>query len=179
MLFDWLATGQVLAMNPAHAAKGPSHVVTRGRLPCSREIRRGDLSTQGGFLRSRRPSRPGAHRRHGIHLRLGLRRRFDSIRLPGRKALADALPADEGICTRRQRTREQKNPDVFLLKAACPGIKGPIILRQEGVCSICGRQGQPAAEGTPIGDWEAAPCTALGRTRPLWGATVCNGRGLR
>lgn len=33
MLFDWLVTGQVLATNPAHAVRGPKHVVKRGKSP--------------------------------------------------------------------------------------------------------------------------------------------------
>jgi site-specific recombinase XerC len=32
-LFDWLATRQVLAVNPAHAVRGPKHVVKRGKTP--------------------------------------------------------------------------------------------------------------------------------------------------
>ncbi len=31
MLFDWLVTGQVLATNPAHAVRGPKHVIKRGK----------------------------------------------------------------------------------------------------------------------------------------------------
>jgi site-specific recombinase XerD len=31
MLFDWLVTGQVVPINPAHAVRGPKHVVTRGK----------------------------------------------------------------------------------------------------------------------------------------------------
>jgi site-specific recombinase XerC len=31
MLFDWLVTGQVLATNPAHAVRGPKHVVKTGK----------------------------------------------------------------------------------------------------------------------------------------------------
>ena len=31
MLFDWLVVGQVLATNPAHAVRGPKHVVNRGK----------------------------------------------------------------------------------------------------------------------------------------------------
>jgi site-specific recombinase XerD len=31
MLFDWLVTGQVIAVNPAHAVRGPKHVVKRGK----------------------------------------------------------------------------------------------------------------------------------------------------
>ena len=31
MLFDWLVTGQVLATNPAHAVRGPKHVLNRGK----------------------------------------------------------------------------------------------------------------------------------------------------
>jgi site-specific recombinase XerD len=33
MLFDWLVVGQVLAVNPAHAVRGPKHVVKRGKSP--------------------------------------------------------------------------------------------------------------------------------------------------
>lgn len=33
MLFDWLVVGQVLAINPAHAVRGPKHVVKRGNTP--------------------------------------------------------------------------------------------------------------------------------------------------
>jgi integrase len=33
MLFDWLVVGQVLALNPAHAVRGPKHVVKRGKTP--------------------------------------------------------------------------------------------------------------------------------------------------
>ena len=33
MLFDWLVVGQVIDVNPAHAVRGPRHVVTKGRTP--------------------------------------------------------------------------------------------------------------------------------------------------
>ena len=33
MLFDWLVTGQVLSVNPAHAVRGPKHVVKKGKTP--------------------------------------------------------------------------------------------------------------------------------------------------
>lgn len=33
MLFDWLVTGGLIAMNPAHAVRGPKHVVKRGKTP--------------------------------------------------------------------------------------------------------------------------------------------------
>lgn len=33
MLFDWLVVGQVLPMNPAHAVRGPKHVVKKGKTP--------------------------------------------------------------------------------------------------------------------------------------------------
>lgn len=32
-LFDWLVVGQILALNPAHAVRGPKHVVRRGKTP--------------------------------------------------------------------------------------------------------------------------------------------------
>jgi integrase/recombinase XerD len=33
MLFDYLVVGQVLGVNPAHAVRGPKHVVKRGKTP--------------------------------------------------------------------------------------------------------------------------------------------------
>jgi site-specific recombinase XerD len=33
MLFDWLIIGQILPVNPAHAVRGPKHVVRRGKTP--------------------------------------------------------------------------------------------------------------------------------------------------
>jgi integrase/recombinase XerD len=33
VLFDWLVTGGILATNPAHAVRGPKHVVKRGKTP--------------------------------------------------------------------------------------------------------------------------------------------------
>lgn len=33
MLFDWLVVGHVLGLNPAHAVRGPKHVVKKGRTP--------------------------------------------------------------------------------------------------------------------------------------------------
>jgi integrase/recombinase XerD len=33
MLFDWLVVGHVLEVNPAHAVRGPRHVVRKGRTP--------------------------------------------------------------------------------------------------------------------------------------------------
>jgi integrase/recombinase XerD len=33
MVFDWLVVGQVLAVNPAHAVRGPKHTQRRGKTP--------------------------------------------------------------------------------------------------------------------------------------------------
>ncbi len=33
MLFDWLVIGQIVPINPAHAVRGPKHVVKEGRTP--------------------------------------------------------------------------------------------------------------------------------------------------
>jgi site-specific recombinase XerD len=33
MLFDWLVTGQVIDVNPAHAVRGPKYVVNKGETP--------------------------------------------------------------------------------------------------------------------------------------------------
>jgi integrase/recombinase XerD len=45
MLFDWLVLGQVIEVNPAHAVRGPKHVVRKGRTPIlDREEARGLLA---------------------------------------------------------------------------------------------------------------------------------------
>jgi integrase/recombinase XerD len=55
MLFDWLVVGQIIDANPAHAVRGPRHVVTKGRTPVlSREEARAliasiDTSTLTGL----------------------------------------------------------------------------------------------------------------------------------
>ena len=33
VLFDWLVTGHVITMNPAHAVRGPKYVVKKGKTP--------------------------------------------------------------------------------------------------------------------------------------------------
>lgn len=33
MLFDWLVTGHIVEVNPAHAVRGPKHVVKKGKTP--------------------------------------------------------------------------------------------------------------------------------------------------
>jgi len=33
MLFDWLVTGQIIHVNPAHAVRGPKHIVAKGKTP--------------------------------------------------------------------------------------------------------------------------------------------------
>jgi len=33
MLFDWLVVGQIVAHNPAHAVRGPKHVIKKGKTP--------------------------------------------------------------------------------------------------------------------------------------------------
>ena len=33
MLFDWLVTGHIIDVNPAHAVRGPKHVVKKGNTP--------------------------------------------------------------------------------------------------------------------------------------------------
>jgi site-specific recombinase XerD len=33
MLFDWLVTGYIIEVNPAHAVRGPKYVVAKGKTP--------------------------------------------------------------------------------------------------------------------------------------------------
>ena len=62
MLFDWLVTGQIVATNPAHAVRGPKHVVKTGKNAGARRQgveppARCDPDRHGA-----RSSRPGADR---------------------------------------------------------------------------------------------------------------------
>jgi site-specific recombinase XerD len=46
VLFDWLVVGQIIDVNPAHAVRGPKHVVIKGRTPVlNREEARALLSS--------------------------------------------------------------------------------------------------------------------------------------
>jgi site-specific recombinase XerD len=45
MLFDWFVVGQILAINPAHAVRGPKHVVKRGKTPVLSEEQARQLLT--------------------------------------------------------------------------------------------------------------------------------------
>ena len=68
MCFDWLVTGGVLTVNPAHAVRGPKHVVKRGKTPVSHR-----------HLDPRRPARPRPDRRHDLCLRPCRRGRRDAV----------------------------------------------------------------------------------------------------
>jgi site-specific recombinase XerC len=45
MLFDWLVIGQVLAVNPAAAVRGPKYVVRVGKTPVLARLKRASCST--------------------------------------------------------------------------------------------------------------------------------------
>ena len=97
MLFDWLVTGHVLDVNPAHAVRGPKYVVKKGKTPVltaeeARELLDSiDHQNTAGERRTRstwRVARSRADRRHGLHLRPHQRRaRNEGARLfhPGRR----------------------------------------------------------------------------------------------
>jgi integrase/recombinase XerD len=55
MLFDWLVLGHVIDVNPAHAVRGPKHVVKLGRTPV---LEREEARTLLGFHRHRHTDRP-------------------------------------------------------------------------------------------------------------------------
>ena len=66
MLFDWLVVGQVLAVNPAHAVRGPKHVVRRGKTPVLTEDQARRLLDSIDTSTARRPARSRADRRHDL-----------------------------------------------------------------------------------------------------------------
>ena len=55
MLFDWLVTGHVIDVNPAHAVRGPKYVVKNGKTPVLTAEEARELSS-GGLLRGQNPS---------------------------------------------------------------------------------------------------------------------------
>jgi len=88
MLFDWLVTGQVIPLNPAHSVRGPKHSVKKGKTPvlAADEMRtlldsiklhdkKGDPILIG--LRESR-----LHRTHGLHVRSRRCCRRHESRLP-------------------------------------------------------------------------------------------------
>ena len=82
MLFDWLVVGQVLAVNPAHAVRGPKHVVRRGKTPVLTEeqarapkLRKEEVRRTESKRLGRGPARSRADRRHDLRLRPHRRRR--------------------------------------------------------------------------------------------------------
>ena len=52
MLFDWLVIGQIVAINPAHAVRGPKHVVKTGKTTVLTANRRASCSTASMCRRS-------------------------------------------------------------------------------------------------------------------------------
>ncbi len=91
MLFDWLVTGHVLDVNPAHAVRGPKYVVKKGKTPVltadearelldsidDREKHGGGGWRGGGAARPYRLARSRTDRRDGLHLRAHQRRAPD------------------------------------------------------------------------------------------------------
>ena len=55
MLFDWLVTGHVIDVNPAHAVRGPKYVVKKGKTP----VLDADEARAAARLHRHRHARPG------------------------------------------------------------------------------------------------------------------------
>ena len=72
MLFDWLVTGHVIDVNPAHAVRGPKYVVKKGKTP-------GAWRRRGARAARQHRDHPDCHSRPAAALRfpisLGLRDR--------------------------------------------------------------------------------------------------------
>ena len=106
MLFDWLVIGQVVAINPAHAVRGPKHVVKSGKTPVlTRDEARAlldsiDTSTLVG-LRDR-----ALIARDDLHLRPRQRRR----RHEGRGLLPRRASAGGSACTRKAASATRCRP---------------------------------------------------------------------
>jgi len=103
MLFDWLVTGGVLAVNPATSVRGPKHVVKRGKTPVLTTDQARALDREHRYFDPRGLARPGAHRRHDLRLRPHRRRRLHAGRglFRQRQALVGPPPRE-----RRQAPRD-------------------------------------------------------------------------
>jgi site-specific recombinase XerD len=90
MLFDWLVTGHVLDVNPAHAVRGPKYVVKKGKTPVLTADEARELldsiaiarnTARDGSAETDEPAliglRDRAHRLDGLHLRAYQRRAPD------------------------------------------------------------------------------------------------------
>jgi serine/threonine protein kinase len=75
MLFDWLVTGQVIPLNPAHSVRGPKHSVKKGKTSVLSAEEMGILlksisvQKKNGCPGPDRSSGSRAHRAHWLHLR--------------------------------------------------------------------------------------------------------------
>ena len=56
-LFDWLATGHVLDVNPAHAVRGPKYVVKKGKTPVLTADEARELLDSSKIARRRKTSK--------------------------------------------------------------------------------------------------------------------------
>ena len=69
MLFDYLVVGQILAINPAHAVRGPKHSVKRGKTPVLSAAQARELLDSIDVSTARRLARPRADRVDDLQLR--------------------------------------------------------------------------------------------------------------
>ncbi len=86
----WLVVGQIIGANPAHAVRGPMHIVTKGRTPVlNRKEARPALLHR--YKHPHRPARPGLYRRDDLDLRPRRRGPADKCRglLHARQARLD------------------------------------------------------------------------------------------
>jgi site-specific recombinase XerD len=63
MLGDWMVTGQIISTNPAHAVRGPKHVVTRGKTPVLTDDQTRDLLESIPTIRETRSDKRGSKKR--------------------------------------------------------------------------------------------------------------------
>ena len=69
MLFDWLVTGHVLDVNPAHAVRGPKYVVKKGKTPVLTADEARELLDSIAIARKRRARTRGAEEPELVGLR--------------------------------------------------------------------------------------------------------------
>jgi site-specific recombinase XerC len=133
MLFDYLVVGQILAINPAHAVRGPKHSVKTGKDHGADRRTGARAARQHQCLDSRRPARSRADR--GDDLRLRAHRRG---RRHARRGLFSEGQALVGAPERKRRQGPREMPahhnleaylDVYMHAAGLFGAKGTPLFR--------------------------------------------------
>ena len=124
MLFDWLIIGQVLAVNPAHAVRGPKHVVKRGKTPVRPPISAYSPARIRRPKTTRTPTATDA--RSGVHESPSDKRTMD----PARPSAPLESPVTSGATSTRAATTMPARTSTLVDAARSGGSHGMTVWRR-------------------------------------------------